>query len=95
MTAFSKVPRVLELLAFAKYRPGRKQEVSLDLWPRCERAMGFIAIIDGAVFLALAGFVIYQTGYPTSKGFIVLVTTGCLGMAVGLFMFLQAGKTTN
>jgi hypothetical protein len=57
--------------------------------------MGFIAIIVGAVFLALAGFVIHEVGYSISKGFIALVTTGCLGTAVGLFMFLNAGKTTN
>ena len=57
--------------------------------------MGFIAIIVGAVFLALAGFVIYERGYSISKGFIAVVTTGCLGMTVGLFMFLSAGKTIN
>jgi len=57
--------------------------------------MGFIAIIVGAVFLALAGFVIHEVGYSISKGFIALVTTGCLGTAVGLFMFLNTGKTTN
>ena len=65
----------------------------MESWPRCERAMGFIAMIVGAVFLALAGLVIYQAGY--TKGFFALLTIGSVGMAAGLFMFVNAGKTIN
>ena len=67
----------------------------MDTWLRCERAMGFIAMIVGASFLVLAGFVLYQADYSISKGFIALLITGGVGMAVGLFMFRNAGETVH
>ena len=66
----------------------------MDSWPRCERAMGFVAMIVGAAFLALAGFLIYETDYTISTGFVVLLTTGGVGIALGVFM-VNAGKALN
>ena len=65
----------------------------MDSWPRCERAMGFVAMIVGAGFLVLAAFVIYQADYAISKGFVALLITGGVAVSVGLFMFLNAGET--
>ena len=66
--------------------------VTMDSWPRCERAIGFIATTVGAAFLALAGFLLYQADYSIPKGFIALLITGGVGMAVGLFMFLNVNR---
>jgi hypothetical protein len=67
----------------------------MDSWPRCERAMGFLAMIVGAAFLVLAGFAVYEADYSISKGVIALLITGGVAMAVGLFMFLNSGETIN
>jgi hypothetical protein len=64
----------------------------MDTWPRCERAMGFIALVVGAMFLALAGFVIYEASYTITNGSIVLLATGCVAIAIGLLMFISAGR---
>ena len=72
-----------------------QERFAMDTWPRCERAMGFIAMIVGASFLVLSGLVLYQADYSISKGFIALVITGGVTMAVGLFMFLNAGETVH
>lgn len=63
-------------------------------WPRCERARGFVAMMVGAAFLALAGFLIYETDYAIFTGFLVLLIIGGVGIALGGFM-VNAGKAPN
>ena len=57
--------------------------------------MGFIALLVGAGFLLLAGVVIFEADYSVSRGFVVLSIMGGVGMVVGLFMLINAGRMIN
>jgi FtsH-binding integral membrane protein len=71
--------------------PAPERELDIS---RCARAIGFVAMIVGVAFMALAGLAIFEAS--SSRGFIAfLLIIGGVGIIVGGFLFSNADKTIN